>query len=134
MELQDKERKHEPFDCAAGMAAGLFASGAFIKVKPVIKQAIPNTTWEIRAGEKVEWPPYLYCFCATCASRQHSEGPTVHKTAKFLHCGVVESCPPEIAKHYVKARDDFKGGNDGRGPYYLIPTHSALGGCGAGWR
>jgi hypothetical protein len=57
-------------------------------------------------------PPYLLVSCSTCGNNQQGEGPTVHKTGKFLHCRIVESCPTDIAKQYEKARDKYKRGAD----------------------
>jgi hypothetical protein len=60
----------------------------------VVQKLAPNSTWEVRHGERAGVPPYLHVSCSTCGNNQQGEGPTVHKTAKFLHCRIAESCPP----------------------------------------
>jgi hypothetical protein len=102
----------EIYHVPTGVGKALIAAKMAEEVVPVVKQLPPASTWETRLGERDGFPPYLYVHCSTCGNSQSGEGPTVHKTAKFLHCRIVESCPPHIAKEYETARERYKRGTD----------------------
>jgi hypothetical protein len=91
---------------------GFIDAGLADDITPAAPKLPPAATWEVRLGEREGFPPYLHVRCSTCGNSQTGEGPTVHKTAKFLHCHIAESCPPEIGKQYEKARDKYKRGAD----------------------
>ena len=66
---------------------------------------IPRTTWSVFVSDltgvvNLKWD------CATCKNGGMTNGKNAHKVAHFLHCGVDEPCPPEIAKQYKMLRQN----------------------------
>jgi hypothetical protein len=107
MKIQDKEGKHSPFDVAAGLAALLLADGKYVKYEPLIPPRVPNLKFTIHTGERVDdWqgPPRLFYHCGSCGQSGHWTGPTAHLTQIVHHCGVHETCPPDVAKDYQARR------------------------------
>ena len=101
----------------------LIAAKLAVEIPSEVKRLVPDTTWIVRPGEGKDRPPFLYAYCATCSHKAMLEGPTVHKTGKFHHavpCGAPESCPPDVAKEYIKTLADFKSGTTDRSPSYGV--------------
>jgi len=112
MKLQDKERKHPPFDVAAGLAAALLAQG-YVKVEPEIKRPTPNAQWAARPGvreQDYQHPPLVAYSCSTCGVKGYCESQkgTAHRSAEVRHCGVVDRCPADVAARYREIFADWK--------------------------
>jgi len=91
----------------------LIARGEAVEVVPP-KKTIPQTTWEVRQSPIPEHGPYLAAHCETCGLNCCCAGPNATKTAKFLHCGVVESVPDYVAKNYDKQHKAWQAGKEAR--------------------
>ena len=106
MKLQDPMKQHPPFDVAVG-AVQMYLNKGYTKVEPTTAKPIPNSKCGLKLGTRVEdyqYPPMLFWSCSTCGGRHWTEIEigTAHKTSIARHCGVVETCPPEIAAQYEK--------------------------------
>jgi hypothetical protein len=112
MKLQDKERKHAPFDVAAGLAEALLAQG-YVKIEPEIKRPTPNAQWAARPGVRegdYQGPPKLFYSCSACGNLHTTESQkgTAHISAEFRHCGVVDRCPEDVAAKYQELFNEWK--------------------------
>jgi hypothetical protein len=61
MKLQDKEKKHPPFDVPAGLAEALLAQG-YVKIEPATPKPTPNLQWAARPGireQDYQHPPIV---------------------------------------------------------------------------
>lgn len=106
--LIDIEGKHPPFDCAAGMAEGLLASGKFKRYEPVTaQQKHQDIQWGVRLGhryEDVRDAPCITYNCRSCGNGGFLTGPTCHKTQVARCCGGVTPVPRDIAEQFAKLR------------------------------
>lgn len=119
MKIQDKKHEHPCFDCASGMAAGLIATGNFEQYVPPEfsldtagnkkPKLYANATWVAREGKRssdgdFRYDPEIVYSCSSCGNKGIMTGPTVHKTGKFLHCGVVDTVPKDVQQKYAELR------------------------------
>jgi hypothetical protein len=105
MKIQDKLKKHPPFDVASGLAAALISSGTHEQVITTVERKPPSTQWAAVRGNisgDYEEQPFIYHYCATCGSCASWSGPTVFKTQRARHCGVVEVPPQDVVEKYVE--------------------------------
>jgi hypothetical protein len=89
---------------------GFIDAGLAEEVKPKVERPEPNTTWKVIDGAVVgdyQHKPAIVYKCATCGNGAVSDGPTVHKTVQFRHCGIVEPVPQEFANEYVRRREAY---------------------------
>jgi hypothetical protein len=89
---------------------GFVDAGLAVEVLPEIDRRHPNTNWKVIDGAIVgdyQYPPAIGYRCATCGSGAVSDGPTVHKTVQFRHCGIVEPVPQDVANEYVRRREAY---------------------------
>jgi hypothetical protein len=112
MKLVDVEEKHEPFDCASGMAAGLLATGNFKQYIPPEKpQRTQDLSLAAKQGTRFEgiWDsPFIVFHCKTCGNTGTMSGPTCHKTQTVRCCGVNTPVPEYIAQEYATLRKEWE--------------------------
>lgn len=129
MKIQDKLKKHEPFDVASGLAAGLLATGDYVQVFPEAKaKPVPNLQWAACEGAGTidyQAPPYIYWRCTSCGQWGGMKGPTVHIT-QSAHCGCgATKVPQAIADKYVRMLTKYKSRSRRKAPLSVIGTTSA---------
>jgi hypothetical protein len=112
MKLQDKERKHPPFDVPSGMAAALLTQG-FVEIEREIKRPTPNLQWAARQGMRegdYQSPPQIFHSCCTCGTKGWTESQkgTAHQSVEVRHCRIVDRCPGEVAAKYLELFNDWK--------------------------
>ncbi len=112
MRIQDVAKKFPPFDKSAGEAAYLIQTGKFAAVEQAPKPA-PNLQWQAQQGRFIqdyECPPLVIFSCSTCGAKGYTESQTgtAHKTTVVRHCGVVETCPDDVAAVYSRVFSQWK--------------------------
>jgi hypothetical protein len=112
MKLIDLEEKHEPFDCASGMAEGLLATGQFKQyTDPIKPKPVQRLTWRAHRGQRIEDvldAPFVTYKCATCGNSGTISGPSCHKTQVARCCGGTSKVPDDIAKQFVQFRKEWE--------------------------
>lgn len=103
----------ETYHVPTGVGKAMIHAGFAEEVVPPVKKAVPNSTWAVRDGARVEdfqYPPEIYVRCSNCGNPlwQSSNKGTAHLTVEYRHCGVAEKCPAEITEEYLRRWAAYK--------------------------
>lgn len=104
MQIKLKDGKVEHVENVTGRA--LIAAGLASEVVAEKLKLVPNLQFAARKGQVIgdfRHKPYLYFYCSTCGVKGTTDGPNT-LSHEVRHCGVVEKCPPEVAKTYSAFR------------------------------
>ena len=109
MKLIDVDELKPPFDCAAGMAEALIATGKVKRYEtPLPNQPVHVTKFWVKAGHEVEdfqFPPEIAWSCGKCGVG-HISGPNAHKQ-KLYHIppfAFAQEIPKDISTEFIAAR------------------------------
>jgi hypothetical protein len=94
----------ESFHVPPGVGKALVAAELAVEIKPLPpSKPVPQTKWSPLRTDGGAYPPILHTKCATCGntSTTESQRGTAHLSARFAHCGVVETCPDDMAELYL---------------------------------
>ena len=106
----------ETYHVPTGVGKAMIHAGFAEEVVPPVTKPVPNTTWAVRDGARVEdfvYPPVIYAKCSHCGKSewQSSQKGTAHLTMRYRHLagcagvvipGVPEQVPDHIAQEYMK--------------------------------
>lgn len=100
IKLVNGETQH----CDSAIGRALVAAKLAEEIPNTIQRPAPTSKWYVREGARVEdyqYPPQL-CISCGCGMRQYTESEkgTAHKTAEARHCGIVDTCPANVAAQY----------------------------------
>src|SRR5208283_252239 len=93
----------ESFHVPPGVGRALIAAGVARQVMPVVTKPTPQTRWRPLRAEGGMYPPALHHSCSSCGMNGTTESQrgTAHISARFCHCGVVDTCPEDVAELYL---------------------------------
>jgi hypothetical protein len=103
------EKNESEVHVSIEVGRAVITAGLAVEIPPDVKKSTPDTAWNVCEGQHAEHPPYIHARCATCGTPAYCGGPNATKM-KFLHCGVVETVPRDIAKHYERELSKWEKG------------------------
>lgn len=138
MQLRDKGNL-QTYHVLREVGEKIVAAGLADEVKEVQpKKPQPNLTFYVQRGARpegpggAEYPPLLRWSCRGCGIGQgcytESWKGTAHETTVVRHCGLVEKCPPDVAKEYLAAFNKWRSNRD-RASLSSGPISRHSGGC-----
>jgi hypothetical protein len=93
----------DQFHVPSGIGKALILTGVVEEVLPTAKPIYP-AKWSANIGAmEGQYPPIIRHSCPTCGQSGYTESRfgTAQVTAKFHHCGRIDTCPPEVAENYL---------------------------------
>ncbi|MBZ5662520.1 MAG: hypothetical protein LAO08_19120 [Acidobacteriia bacterium] len=117
MKVKLANGKGEVFNLENNTARVLIAAGTLVEyVAPTKPPRIGITSWKavIKPGirfEKesyIEPTPTIVASCSMCGGAVTLTGRNAHKTQHFLHCGLDECVPADIARQYEGLYESLK--------------------------
>jgi len=102
VKLQLKSNPRRTFDVEASLAEILVLwPGSPVEPVPApAPKRVPKTSWSVNRSTFTQ-ELYIHAKCATCHDVVNNLGPTAHEH-KFIHCGVAEPVPADIAEQYQR--------------------------------
>lgn len=97
--------------CDSAIGKALIAAKLAEEIPNTVKRPAHVTKWFVREGSRVEdyqYSPMVYVSCS-CGLKQHTESERgTANEAVARHCGVNETCPPDVAAQYLKVFGEWK--------------------------
>jgi hypothetical protein len=106
MKLALRSNPAEVFDAPRGIALALLQipnSPVVQPLPPAPRVLKPQSHWSIvESLNQTSTPFAIHVHCDSCKNVGSGSGPTIFKTMRYCHCGIVETVPAEIAARYAR--------------------------------